>query len=72
MYIKQVIRNKDNWAYYLIGILIIIPVTWVIFQIPYVVAVTAASFQDAELLAKIQSGDMVATMSVLEPNLIIP
>ena len=42
MYIKQVIENRDNWGYYLLGILVIIPITWIIFQIPFTIALTDA------------------------------
>ena len=71
MYIKQVIRNKENWGFYLLGIFIIIPIMMVIFQIPFTVALTSALFQlkDEELLAKVANNDINAMMSVLEPNL---
>tara|TARA_B100002052_G_scaffold166294_1_gene151462 strand:+ start:426 stop:1358 length:933 start_codon:yes stop_codon:yes gene_type:complete len=69
MYIKQVIENRDNWGYYLLGILVIIPITWVIFQIPFTIALTAAAFQNEELLAKMASNDISEMMSILEPNL---
>ena len=71
MYIKQVIRNKENWGFYLLGIFIIIPIMMVIFQIPFTVALTSALFQlkDEELLAQVANNDINAMMSVLEPNL---
>ena len=71
MYIKQVIRNKENWGFYLLGIFIIIPIMMVIFQIPFTVALTSALFQlkDEELLSKVANNDINAMMSVLEPNL---
>ena len=69
MYIKQVIRNRENWGYYLLGILVVIPIMWVIFQIPITIALTAAAFQDEENLAKMASGDAAEMMSILEPNL---
>ena len=69
MYIKQVIENRDNWGYYLLGILVIIPITWIIFQIPFTIALTAAAFQNEELLAKMASNDISEMLSILEPNL---
>ena len=71
MYIKQVIRNRENWGFYVLGIFIIIPIMMVIFQIPFTVALTSALFQlkDEELLAKVANNDINAMMSVLEPNL---
>ena len=69
MYIKQVIENRDNWGYYLLGILVIIPITWIIFQIPFTIALTAAAFQNEENLAKMASNDISEMISILEPNL---
>lgn len=71
MYIKQVIRNRENWGFYVLGIFIIIPIMMVIFQIPFTVALTSALFQlkDEELLAQVANNDINAMMSVLEPNL---
>tara|TARA_B100001093_G_scaffold100867_1_gene92975 strand:- start:642 stop:1580 length:939 start_codon:yes stop_codon:yes gene_type:complete len=71
MYIKQVIRNRENWGFYVLGIFIIIPIMMVIFQIPFTVALTSALFQlkDEELLARVAENDINAMMSVLEPNL---
>ncbi len=71
MYIKQVIRNRQNWGFYVLGIFIIIPIMMVIFQIPFTVALTSALFQlkDEELLARVAENDINAMMSVLEPNL---
>ena len=69
MYIKQVIRNKKNWGFYLLGTFIIIPIMMIIFQIPFTVALTSAAMDDPELLAKLAQNDVNAMMSVLEPNL---
>ena len=69
MYINQVKYNRDSWWGYLLTVILIVPITVVLFSIPHGFILTAKAFGDEELMAKIASGDMAAMMSVLEPNL---
>ena len=49
MYIKQVIRNRENWWYYIFGIVLIVPAMTFIFSIPHGVAIAIKAFGDEEL-----------------------
>ena len=68
MYIKQVIDNRESWWGYIVTVVLIAPLTIFIFSIPHGLILASKAFGDEELMAKIASNDIVAIMSVLEPN----
>ena len=53
MYIKQVIRNRENWWYYIFGIVLIVPAMTILFSIPHGVAIAVKAFGDEELTKKL-------------------
>ena len=69
MYIKQVIRNRENWWYYIFGIVLIVPAMTFIFSIPHGVAIAVKAFGDEELTKKLAENDFNAMMTILESNL---
>ena len=69
MYIKQVIRNRENWWYYIFGIVLIVPAMTFIFSIPHGVAIAIKAFGDEELTKKLAENDINAMMTILESNL---
>ena len=68
MYIKQVIDNRENWWGYIVTVVLIVPLAVFLFSIPHGLILASKAFGDEELMAKIASNDIVAIMSVLEPN----
>ena len=68
MYIKQVIDNKESWWGYIVTVVLIVPLAVFLFSIPHGLILASKAFGDEELMAKIASNDIVAIMSVLEPN----
>ena len=69
MYIKQVIRNRENWWYYIFGIVLIVPAMTIIFSIPHGVAIAVKAFGDEELTKKLAENDINVMMTILESNL---
>ena len=58
MYIKQVIDNKESWWGYILTVVLIVPITVLLFSIPHGLIITSKAFGDEELMAKIASNDI--------------
>ena len=53
---------------YIVTVVLIVPLAVFLFSIPHGLILASKAFGDEELMAKIASNDIVAIMSVLEPN----